>query len=248
MNYDVKEISKELALEMVQKYHYSNTLPKLNKHFLGFYLNDSLVGVITLGWGTRPRHTIQKLFPYLDTKDYYEIGRMVMTEEMPRNSESKMIHDCIKWIKANEPEKKVLFTFADGMLGKCGYVYQASGFIYVGWVGGEMYLQNGVKIHVRKTKALFKTNADDKRLTIRPTLEQMRTHNIEHYRGKQYRYIRFLCGKKEKKKLIKDCLVSLDNPRPKEKDLCWRKKDLITGKWIESDKPPYLTDLMRNTK
>ena len=29
--FDIKEISKETALEMIQKYHYSNTLPKLNK-------------------------------------------------------------------------------------------------------------------------------------------------------------------------------------------------------------------------
>ena len=136
MNYQVKEISHDDALLMIQTYHYSNTLPKINKHFLGFYENNELVGVITLGWGTRPKHTIQKIFPELDTKDYYEIGRMAMTESMPRNSESKMIADCIKWIKANEPNVKILFTFADGMLGKVGYVYQASGFIYIGYSGG----------------------------------------------------------------------------------------------------------------
>lgn len=36
--FDIKEISKEAALEMIQKYQYSNTLPKLNKYFLGFFL------------------------------------------------------------------------------------------------------------------------------------------------------------------------------------------------------------------
>ena len=55
--FDIKEISKEAALEMIQKYHYSKTLPKINKYFLGFYLEYELVGVVTLGWGTRPRHT-----------------------------------------------------------------------------------------------------------------------------------------------------------------------------------------------
>ena len=72
--FDIKEISKEAALEMIQKYHYSNTLPKINKYFLGFFLEKKLVGVVTLGWGTRPRHTIQRIFPSLDTKDYLEIG------------------------------------------------------------------------------------------------------------------------------------------------------------------------------
>ena len=36
--FNIKEISKEVALEMIQKYHYSNTLPKLNKYFLGFFV------------------------------------------------------------------------------------------------------------------------------------------------------------------------------------------------------------------
>lgn len=120
-NFTVKEITKDEALEMIQKYHYSNTLPKLNKHFLGFLLGGDLVGVVTLGWGTRPKHTIQRIFPSLDTKDYFEIGRMCMTEEMPRNSESQMLKALTKYIKTNFPNIKVLFTWADGMVGKVGY-------------------------------------------------------------------------------------------------------------------------------
>ena len=72
-----------------------------------------LVGTITLGWGVRPKNTIQKLFPDLESKDYFEIGRMCMLDEMPRNSESQMLSACVKWIKANCPEVKVLFTWAD---------------------------------------------------------------------------------------------------------------------------------------
>ena len=105
-----------------------------------------------------------------------------------------------------------------------------------------MYLQNGIKIHVRKTKALFKTSDNDKRLTIRPSLDQMRNLNIEHYRGKQYKYIRFLCSKTEKKRLIKNCIVPLNLPKPKDSDLSWKRKDLLTGQWIDSGKPLYKTD------
>ena len=135
---------------MIQTYHYSNTLPKINKLFLGFYLGGVLVGVVTLGYGTRPKHTIKKLWAELDTKDYLEIGRMCMSDDMPRNSESQMLSQLIKWLKINRPDIKVLFTWADGMLGKVGYVYQASNFIYAGYAGGEMYLKDGIKIHVGK--------------------------------------------------------------------------------------------------
>ena len=245
----IKEISKEMTLEMIQKYHYSNTLPKLNKYFIGFYLDDELVGVVTLGWGTRPRHTIQRIFPSLDTKDYLEIGRMCMTEEMPRNSESQMISQLVKWLKQNKPEIKILFTWADGMVGKVGYVYQASNFIYAGFSGGEMYMKDGVKIHVRQMKSfLLPPGVKDDRKTVRPTLAQMRQYNIEHFRGKQYRYLMFLCDKREKKRLLRECLIDLSLPRPKDDDLSWTIKDKNTGAWIESSKPPYITDVDQNTR
>lgn len=152
--FNIKTIDKETALNMVKKYHYSNTLPHLNKVFVGFYLDNELVGVVTLGWGTRPLHTIKKLFPSLDTKDYFEIGRMCMNDDMPRNSESQMLKALVKWIKLNYPEKKILFTWADGMFGKVGYVYQASNFKYAGYSIGELYSQNGEKIHPRSLKVL----------------------------------------------------------------------------------------------
>ena len=247
--FEIREISKEKTLEMIQKYHYSNTLPKLNKYFVGFYLDDELVGVVTLGWGTRPRHTIQRIFPSLDTKDYLEIGRMCMTEEMPRNSESQMISQLVKWLKQNKPEIKILFTWADGMVGKVGYVYQASNFIYAGYSGGEMYMKDGVKIHVRQMKSfLLPPGVKDNRKTVRPTLAQMRQYNIEHFRGKQYRYLMFLCDKREKKRLLGECLIDLSLPRPKDDDLSWTIRDKNTGKWIDSTKPPYITDVDQNTR
>jgi hypothetical protein len=245
----IEEISKEQALTMIQKYHYSNTLPKLNKYFVGFFLGDEMVGVVTLGWGTRPRHTIQRIFPSLDTQDYLEIGRMCMTEDMPRNSESQMLSQLVKWLKANHPGLKVLFTWADGMVGKVGYVYQASNFIYAGYSGGEMYMKDGVKIHVRQMKSfLIPEGTKDDRITVRPTFEQMKQFNILHFKGKQYRYLLFLCGKKEEKRLLKECLIDLSLPRPKDDDLSWTIRDMETGKWVESTKPPYVTDVDQKTK
>lgn len=247
--FEIKEIDKEDALRMVQQYHYSNTLPKLNKHFLGFFFKDEFVGVVTLGWGTRPRHTIQRIFPSLDTKDYLEIGRMCMTDEMPRNSESQMLSQLVKWMKVNLPEIKVLFTWADGMLGKVGYVYQASNFIYAGFSGGEMYLKDGVKLHVRQMKSfLVPEGVKDSRITVRPTLEQMRKYDIQHFKGKQYRYLLFLCNKRERKRLLEECLIDLTLPRSKDSDLSWRVKDMATGKWVESKMPPYRTDVDQHTK
>jgi len=91
----LKKIHKVTASEFVAERHYSAVMPSLTKFFLGYFVSGEMVGVITFGWGTRPKHTIQKLFPELDTKDYYEIGKMCMDDAMPRNSESHILYR--KW-------------------------------------------------------------------------------------------------------------------------------------------------------
>ena len=161
MKYDFKinEISRSYATDFVQSLHYSKIMPKLTKHFLGCYLKNELVGVLTLGWGTQPKATIAKLFDGLDTKDYYEIGKMCMKEEMPRNSESQMISAVVKWMKKNTPEKQFLYTWADGIMGKPGYVYQAANFLYGGFIWTQIYISDkGEKIHPRSSKKLCEEN------------------------------------------------------------------------------------------
>ena len=60
-DFEIKEIDKIDAIEFIQKYHYSPVMPKLTKHWLGVFKGEELVGAVTLGWGTRPLHTIQKI-------------------------------------------------------------------------------------------------------------------------------------------------------------------------------------------
>lgn len=240
-DFDIREITKDEALRMVQAYHYSDTLPKINKHFLGCFLGGELVGIVTLGYGTRPRHTIQKIFPSLDTGDYYEIGRMCMTDDMPRNSESQMLSKVCRWIRENEPNIKVLFTWADGSMGKPGYVYQACSFLYAGYITTDFYAIDGMKIHVRSMRALLKKDPNDKRITIRPTREQMREMGIDHYRGRQFKYLKFLCSKKEKKRLLSECLIEFGE-YPKESALEWQRYDVDGGKWASCGMPEIRTD------
>jgi len=240
-NFEIKEVNKEIALNMVKKYHYSNTLPKINKVYLGFYLGDEIVGLLTLGYGTRPLHTIKNIFPTLDVKNYLEIGRMCMTEEMPKNSESQMISQTVTWLKNNMKDVKVLFTWADGFRGKVGYVYQACSFRYIGFITTDAYMMNGTMIHPRKIKKLLVDDyKKETRITVRPTLSQMKQFGIEHYKGKQFKYIKMLCSKVEQKKLISEGNIKfLDYP--KEKDLTWSVKN-ENGKWVKSEKPNYITD------
>lgn len=236
----LKPISNKRALDIVQKVHQSSdTLPTITKHCLGVYIEDILEGVITLGYGTRPKHTIKKLFPSLDTPDYYEIGRMCINNEYKTNTESQMLSKTMKYVKKNFPNIKLIFTWANGLLGKIGTVYQASNFLYGGYIKTECYVKDGIQMHPRGIKKLLHPN--DLRKTVRPTPDEKIKYKIDHVRGKQFRYVYFLCGKTQKRKLIDESPFTWNNNYPKLEDCQWEKW-VAPKKWKSCSKPTINTD------
>lgn len=234
---EVRPIDKMQAIELIFAHHYSKIMPKLTEHYLGGFIDDTLVGVMTLGWGVRPVHTIKLLFPSLDRVDYYEIGKMCMDESMPKNSESIFLSRVVQWIKDNTT-CKVLFTWADGILGKPGYVYQAANFKYGGFIWTDLYIaETGEKVHPRTSQTM-----GDKTTTKyghRPTLTILKQRGWQHVRGKQFRYVYFTCGKKEQKALLRESPMDWNTPYPKQADLEWKIQDLDTGEWSDSPSIVY---------
>ncbi len=225
---EIKKISKEQSLRLIVEYHYSKVMPKLNKVFLGGYFEGQLMAVMTLGWGVRPLHTIKKLFPSLGTKDYWEIGKLCVADELPKNTESEFISKCIKYVKKKHPQIKLIYTWADGMLGKAGYVYQASNFLYGGFIWTDTYFSDkGEKIHPRTTG----------KIGGRPSLKKQKELGFKQYFGKQFRYCYFLCSKKEQKRLLKESKFKWSLEHPKEKDLEWKTR--VDGKRVLCKRPIY---------
>ena len=227
MKYDfyIQELDARTAVDFIQARHYSKVMPRLTKHYLGIYDGDILAGVLTLGWGTQPYNTIHKLFPSLESKDYYEIGKMCMDDEYPRNSETQMLSKVFKWFKLNCPEKKFLYTWADGIVGKAGYVYQAFNFWYGGFIWTDIYIgPDGEKIHPRSTRKLLEENAifSGKEKIFWLTDDFMAHKNIKRIKGKQFRYIHPLSN--EAKKLMATSTVKWTKNYPKEEDLKWKIK------------------------
>ena len=224
---EVREVSKEVAYPLLHDYHYSKVMPRLTKHYLGVFVHDKLVGALTLGWGTQPRQTINKLFPGLGTESYYEIGKMAMLDEMPRNSESQMLSAVIKWMKTHT-DKQFLYTWADGIVGKPGYVYQASNFMYGGFIWTDIYIgPDGEKIHPRSSKSLLQENAQmlGKAKVFWMTPDFMKLKGIRRIKGKQFRYIYPLT--KSARKLLPQSTVEWSLNYPKDDDLEW--KDATAG-------------------
>lgn len=222
---EIREISKERAKKMVFEYHYTKYLPQLNDFFLGGFIDDELCGVMTLGWGVRPKHTIQKLFPSLGVDDYRSIGRMALVEELPHNSESHFISQCIKHIKRNY-DFPVLFTWADGMLARPGFIYQAANFWYGGYIWTDTYVSgDGEKVHPRQTN----------RIGGRPSFEELQELDWKHYRGKQFRYVYFLDDEKKDELLTESDQTWTQGDYPKHSDLSWKVR--TEDGWVEANEP-----------
>jgi len=239
MEIDVHPISKTTAVNFVSLHHYSSVMPRINKLFIGGFVNNKLVAVMVLGYGTRPLHTIKIMFPTLGVGDYLELGKLCVLDEMPKNTESMFISKCIKYLKHHHPERKVLFSWADGIVGKPGYVYQCSNFYYSGFILTEMYIDAaGNRMHPRSFQGISpgKTTRFGSR-----SYEVTTKAGYTKYFGYQFRYIYPLCDKKEWKNLLSTSPFNWQRGNyPKDKDCKWFKQ-VSKGKREECDMPKFVT-------
>lgn len=226
----VTTIDVQEARVFVKEHHYSEVMPRITRICLGGYTGggERLLAVATLGFGTRPRHTIQKLFPSLNTDDYLELGKLCLSDELPPNSESWFLSQVVRHLKQNHPSIKLLFSWADGIIGKPGYVYQASNFFYGGFIWTEMYLDaDGNRCHVRSVQG-------DPRLPWSVGVMRTRAYDeviklgYQKYFGLQFRYLFPLCSKREWATLLAESPYHWrQKDYPKNADCVWKRQ---TGK------------------
>lgn len=229
----VAPVSIEEARAFVRIHHYSEVMPRITRVCLGGYINggtqdERLMAVATLGFGTRPLHTIRKLFPSLGTNDYLELGKLCVSDEMPPNSESWFIAQIVRHLKQHHPEVILLFSWADGIIGKPGYVYQASNFFYGGFIWTEMYLDaQGNRCHVRSVQGDPRLPQSSGAFKTRAYAETSKL-GYQKFFGLQFRYLFPLCHKQEWEQLRLESTVSWQRGHyPKHVDCVWKKQ---TGK------------------
>lgn len=236
----VAVISTRAARQVIEKYHYSKVMPRLTRLCIGGFCGDELVAVCTLGYGVRPLHTLKLAFPTCEVADYLEIGKLCVSDAMPRNTESAFIADVAKMVRRFMPQVKLLYSWADGIIGKPGYVYQASNFFYGGFIWTEMYLSpDGVRVHPRTMQGLSDgERADGARFRTRDFATTRRL-GFKKYFGLQFRYVYPLCHKQEWKAIQAASPFTWTRGNyPKDSDLQWQAQ-VSLGERVACERPPF---------
>ncbi len=124
----VQPIPFVAAKQIIIKHHYLHSLPGGTKLAFGVVMCGKLLGAITFGAG--PYNSF-RLVRDAKQNDCLTLTRLWLSDQLPANSESRVIGILLRAIKKNT-EVKLLVSYADPSQGHLGIIYQATGWIYTG--------------------------------------------------------------------------------------------------------------------
>lgn len=199
--FKVVEIPRRIANELISKNHYSKKFYSASYVHLGIFIASEMVGVLQYGYAMNPA-SMGSVVKNTQIDEYMELNRMWLSDDAPKNSESRAISYSIKYIKRKFPKIKWIQSFADERCKCFGVVYQACSFNYYGEHTSVFWTVDNVVYHdslmtrsptLSKSAKFIQDNKD------RATCEKLR----------QFRYIKFL-----DKRCKKNCLLE-EMPYPK---------------------------------
>lgn len=140
----------------VEENHYSKSINgvKISQCFKVLY-NDTLVGGVIFG---QLSTTAWRRFSD-NEGDVLELRRLVLLDAAGRNSESRVIGACLRWIKKNTPDIRTVVSYADPMFGHSGVIYKASNFRHDGMTPqdtGFRDIETGKIYHSRAMRTKYK--------------------------------------------------------------------------------------------
>lgn len=200
--FNVKEIERDLAIEIIKSNHYSKKVYNGTYINLGVFVNNELKGVLQYGYAMNPA-SCGSVVEGTEKNQYLELNRMWLADNIGEYPESRAIGYSIKFIKRKYPTIKWIQSFADERCGGFGIVYQACSFDYYGehtstfWELGDVVYHN-TSMTVSKSSERYKNNVGGCQF-----LQKNKEDAIKH-ELRQFRYIKFLDQREKKKCLLKE--------------------------------------------
>lgn len=206
MNCEVKRIKREDTKTFLYFIHYARRMPQITYAF-GLFENKELIGVCTFGYPASPEVKKSMLKNYSDEDLVLELNRLAIKPEYNgKNYGSYFVSRCLKML----PNKTYIVSYADSAWSHCGYIYQATNWLYTG-----------------KQKESLSKWCDGKHARHQERYESEYKQLI----SSKYRYIYIIADKRSKK----DMLKNIDWPILKEYPKCVEiKYDVDNPKPIDS--------------
>jgi hypothetical protein len=199
---EVIKTTKDICDLFVKKKHYSHKAPIF---WAGFALieNNTIQGVCVFG---QPSPPIQK-YAFAD-RDFrlYELSRLVV-QSKTKNASSFLVGNALDML---EPKPCAVVSFADTEQGHCGYIYQATNWIYTGSTisHDHLYLVDGLRIHPMTLR--------DQGIT--DPKKWAKENNIETVKPmEKHRYFYIVGSQRQKKAMVKKLNYSIVLQYPKLK-------------------------------
>jgi hypothetical protein len=124
----VAPINASDANSFVRLHHYSGKVAPNSQLHLGVFWDGRLEGVMQFGPGINKKGTM-KIVDGTTWNGFIELNRMVFTDALPRNSESRAIGVAMRMLRKSYPHIEWVVSFADGTQCGDGTIYRASGFL-----------------------------------------------------------------------------------------------------------------------
>jgi hypothetical protein len=156
LNFDVRPIPTITAKEILVRYHYLHSLPGGTKLAFGVFVDQRLLGAVTLGVGPFLGYC---LVEGAKPEDCITLTRLWLSDELPKNSESRVLGIVLRGLSKNTGLKFVL-SYTDPAAGHIGVIYQATNWIYTGLSSATpLYEIDGKVRHSRSFAASFGTHS-----------------------------------------------------------------------------------------
>lgn len=158
-NLKVTPIPLITAKNLIVAKHYLHSLPGGTKLSFGVFLDNRLLGALTLGVGPANGH---RLVDGATADDCLTLTRLWLSDELPANSESRIIGIILRSLRKHT-HLKFLLSYSDPSQGHLGTIYQATGWLYTGLsVVMPLYdLGDGIARHCRTVAQVFGSHSKE---------------------------------------------------------------------------------------
>lgn len=163
--------------EFIEKWHYSKSVNGLQvSNCFGMYCDGVLIGAMLFGKlsmkNTWKRYAKRE-------EDVVELKRLCCVDKTPKNTESRFIGWCLRWMRKNTSFKTIV-SYADAYHNHSGTIYRATNFQYHGTTSkGKLINHNGKIFHDKTLRVKHNGQLKPYAIALREALKRGEAYWIE---------------------------------------------------------------------